>query len=222
MDTAFNEEAAAGYEAWYETAEGARADELEKAVLQHALRELPKGAEILEVGCGTGHFTRWLDDQAWSAVGLDLSGPMLSEAQALNGTPLVQADALRLPFGDGAFDLAAFVTTLEFLEQPQAALAEAARVSEWGIVLGVLNRWSTLSLRRRVRGLFRPTVYDGAQFYGVDSLDKLVRRAVNGIRRVSWRTTLFVPWACGMRPPRWLQDRLPWGGFIAMTVELRS
>jgi SAM-dependent methyltransferase len=213
----FGEDVAAHYEGWYETPEGRRADELEKAVLDYLLQAFAQPDSVLEIGCGTAHFTRWLSDFGLAAVGLDLSAAMLAQAQVLDGIPLVHGDARRLPFADGAFDLTALVTTLEFLEQPRAALAEALRVARRGVVLGVLNRWSVLGLQRRLTGLFRPTVYDAARFYGVGELKRLATGGSTLLiagkqTRVVWQSTLF---------PRcwpWPQARLPWGGFIGMVL----
>jgi len=224
---AFDEHVAAHYEAWYETLDGRRADELEKGVLDWLLKQgwgglssLPPGqakkpalpGSVLEIGCGTGHFSRWLGGQGLTAVGLDYSPAMLAQARALDGVPLVRSDARWLPFADDAFDLTALVTTLEFLEQPREVLAEALRVARGGVILGVLNRWSLMGLQRRLTGLFRPTVYDAAHFYGVGELKRLLRSAAGRQARIVWRTTLF---------PRgwpWSQMRLPWGGFIGMAL----
>jgi SAM-dependent methyltransferase len=226
-NVAFDEHVAAHYEAWYETPEGRRADELEKAILGWllvqewgGLSSLPLGqarkpalpASVLEIGCGTGHFSRWLGGQGLAVVGLDSSPTMLTQARTLDGVPLVRSDARRLPFADGVFDLATFITTLEFLARPQEALAEALRVARCGVILGVLNRWSLLGLQRRLAGLFRPTVYDAAHFYGVGELKRLLRSAAGEQAHIVWRTTLF---------PRgwpWPQMRLPWGGFIGMAL----
>lgn len=215
-DAAFDERIAAHYEAWYETPKGRRADELEKAVLGWLLRSFPRVGSILEVGCGTGHFSRWLSDRGLAVVGLDLSLAMLSEARALDGVPLVRGDAQRLPFADGAFDLTALTTTLEFLEQPQVALSEALRVARHGVALGVLNRWSLLGLQRRLVGLFRQTVYHGAHFYGVGELKRLLRSVAGRKARIVWHTTLFpLGWP-------WSQASLPWGGFIGMALIVRA
>jgi ubiquinone/menaquinone biosynthesis C-methylase UbiE len=207
----FDERIASHYEAWYEMPEGRRADELEKAVLNRLLQGFPRPNNILEVGCGTAHFTRWLSEQGLAVVGLDRSAAMLAQARALDGVPLVQGDALRLPFADGAFDLVAFVTTLEFLEQPGQALVEALRVARRGLLLGMLNRWSLLGLQRRLAGLFRRTVYDAAHFYSVGELQELLRSAGSG-KECAVCTTLF--------PRRWPwpQVRLPWGAFIGMAL----
>jgi ubiquinone/menaquinone biosynthesis C-methylase UbiE len=139
-EVVFGEQAAAHYEDWYGTPEGRRADALEKAALHRLLGCFSRAWSILEVGCGTGHFTRWLSDEGLAAVGLDISAAMLAEARILDSVPLVQGDAVRLPFADGAFDVTALVTTLEFLERPREALAEALRVARRGVLLGVLNR----------------------------------------------------------------------------------
>ncbi len=213
---AFDGEIAARYEAWYETPEGRRADELEKASLRRLLEGLPRASRVLEVGCGTGHFARWLSDRGLEVVGLDLSAAMLAQAQASGGVPLVRCAAQRLAFATGAFDLTVFITTLEFLERPREALAEALRVARQGVLLGVLNRRSVLGLQRRLTGLFRPTVYDAAHFYSVGELERLLRSVAGDDVRVAWQTTLF---------PRWWpqsQSKLPCGGFIAMIGDHRS
>lgn len=234
--THFDERVARYYEAWYQTPEGRSADRVEKASLRRLLGHFPGAGSILEVGSGTGHFARWFREQGLLTVGLDLSAPMLCQASAYqrsaqpasNGARLVQADAYRLPFADGTFDLVAYVTTVEFLEAPAEALAEAVRVASRGLILGVLNRWSALALRRRVAGLFNPTIYETAHFYGVGELKRLLLSVVNGAEdegteqqrpgdqrdRMMWHTTLFPRWL------PWRQARLPWGGFIAMALSL--
>jgi SAM-dependent methyltransferase len=70
----------ASYDAWYQTA-GCRADRLEKALLGRLLADFPGASTVLEVGCGTGHFTRWFSEGSFQAVGLELSRPMLVEAR---------------------------------------------------------------------------------------------------------------------------------------------
>lgn len=104
----------ASYETWYETI-GQRADRLEKALLNKFVIGFLHAHTLLEVGGGSGHFTRWFSKLGLQAVGLDLSPAMLAEARRLGSPPCVQGEALALPFPDGAFDLAALITTLEFV-----------------------------------------------------------------------------------------------------------
>lgn len=218
MSDIFHEQVAAGYESWYETKEGRRADALEKAALLKLLKEFSGARSVLEIGCGTGHFTRWLRDLGWTAVGFDISAHMLREAKTRSDVPLVLGEAVRLPFVDGAFDVTSFITTLEFLSRPDAALAEAVRVAREGVVLGVLNRCSGLALRRRLSGLFRPTVYGHARFYSVKELAQRLRSAVDEAAHVVWVTALYPLWE--YRSPSWPSPlaHLPWGGFIAMAL----
>jgi len=210
LDNPFNGSATvAGYEVWYETT-GRRADYLEKALLRQLLTGFPQAHTILEVGCGTGHFTRWFGEQGLQAAGLDLSWPMLAEAARLGGPPCVRGDALALPFSDGAFDLVTLVTTLEFLPDPVQALAEALRVVQQGLILGVLNRQSLLRWQLKGKG---GEVWEAASFFTPAELGDLVQRAAAGRRvEVIWRTTLWPVWPSDLP--------LPWGGFIGMAVRL--
>lgn len=84
-------------------------------------------ATVLEVGCGSAPCTQWLQGRTRFATGFDLSAGMLSHAQ--KGLPLVQADALELPYRDESFDVvfSAF-GALPFIADLDAALAEVHRV----------------------------------------------------------------------------------------------
>lgn len=203
---------ASRYEAWY-AGEGRRADMLERELLGKLLEAFPSARSVLEIGCGTGHFTRWMVDRGLHAVGLDVSEAMLNEARRLGGPQYLSGDAHALPFADRSHDLTALITTLEFLADPARALAEAVRVARQGVLLGVLNRWSVLTLRYRSSG---KAMWRSARFFGPQELASLVRTAA-GRRagRVSWRTTLW--------PVPGVRDLpLPWGGFIGMAVQLHE
>ena len=144
------ERAAPRYAHWYTTPDGQRVDMAECALLEALLAHFPTASSALEVGCGTGHFTAWLATKGWWVVGLDRAPAMVAEAQHhCPGLPLILGDTHRLPCRGGAIDLVVFVTTLEFLEQPVVALAEAARVARQGLVLVVLNRCSLGGMSRR-------------------------------------------------------------------------
>jgi len=212
MENPFDDPAlAAGYEAWYET-EGRAPDQLERDLLGGLLDDISGTRTILEIGTGTGHFARWLHATGWQAIGMDVSGPMLSQAVRRGGPRYVRADASALPFATGVFDVALMVTTLEFLPDPRRALREAARVARRGVVLGVLNRWHPLAWRRRRSGL---PLWQVAHFYTPPELANLVRQAL-GVKAdmITWRTTLL--------PRFWPQDhsRLLFGAFIGMRVKL--
>ncbi|MFY1637685.1 class I SAM-dependent methyltransferase [Solwaraspora sp. WMMB335] len=92
------------------------------------------GRRVLELGCGAAAGSRWLAGRRAHAVALDLSGGMLRQAtlgarRTGVRVPLVQADALALPFVDGAFDAVwtAF-GAVPFVADSAAVMREAYRV----------------------------------------------------------------------------------------------
>lgn len=167
---------AASYEGWY-AGRGRRADRFEKRTLARLLAGMPRAASMLEIGCGTGHFTRWLAEGCARVVGLDASRAMLAEAAWRDGIPYVRGDAEALPFPDRSFDLVALVTALEFVADPERALREAVRVARSGLLVGALNRWSFSALRRRIAA--RPP-WSAARFLAPRELSRLVRGAAGG------------------------------------------
>jgi SAM-dependent methyltransferase len=92
------------------------------AVEQLATR---RGESVLEVGFGGGALLRRLVASGADAWGIDVSEAMVRRAGGLN-VRLARADAL--PFENGRFDKVVSVNSLYFWPEPQAALAEMARV----------------------------------------------------------------------------------------------
>jgi SAM-dependent methyltransferase len=93
-----------------------------------------RGARVLELGCGAAAGARWLAHAGAVAVGLDLSAGMLHHAAAGSArsgvaVPLVQADALALPFRDGGFDVVCTAFgAVPFVADSAALMQEVARV----------------------------------------------------------------------------------------------
>jgi ubiquinone/menaquinone biosynthesis C-methylase UbiE len=206
-----NEVVASGYEEWY-ASRGRRADRLEKQLLAELLAAFPNAASVLEVGCGTGHITRWLAERGFRVVGVDLSRVMLREAARRDGQRYVLGDALALPFDRASFDIVAMITTLEFVADQPQALDEAVRVARAGLLLGVLNRCSLLALKRKASAR---VPWNTARFVSPRELTRLVGDSVGErLSRLRWRTTLSPV-------PGFGSLRLPWGGFIGMLAQLR-
>jgi demethylmenaquinone methyltransferase/2-methoxy-6-polyprenyl-1,4-benzoquinol methylase len=93
------------------------------------------GDRVLDVATGTGMVAAALARRYGAeVVGLDQSPEMLAGARArLDRSPalrvtLIEGEAERLPFADGAFDHLTFTYLLRYVEDPQATLRELARV----------------------------------------------------------------------------------------------
>lgn len=198
---------AADYEGWYRTV-GQRASRLEKRLLGRLLDDFGPLRSVVEIGCGTGHFTRWLEGTAPLALGADRSLPMLAEARRHGSRRLVAGDASSLPFPDAFCDVVLLVTTLEFVDRPDVVLREAARVARRGLVIGALNRHSLLG--RRLAHRAEPP-WTSARLLTVAELKRLAAGAAPTPRpAVRWRTTLWAVGSCDLP--------LPWGDFIGVSV----
>jgi SAM-dependent methyltransferase len=212
------EQAANRYEAWYATPRGQRADHAERALLEWLLASFPTAQSVLEVGCGTGHFTEWLASKGLKVIGLERAPAMLAELhQRVPELPVILGDAHRLPVRTGAVDVVVFVTVIEFLEAPQVALTEAVRVARQGIMLLVLNRWSLGGLSRRWGPQVRRSLLGQARDYSLASLRPLVQKAAG-------ERLLGVRWASALLPNGlwWGQAPIPLGDIIGMAVTLTA
>jgi ubiquinone/menaquinone biosynthesis C-methylase UbiE len=97
---------------------------------------------VLDVGCGTGGFSRAIAEAASAAVtGVDSSARFIEFATQLapprrGGVDWLVADAERLPLDEASFDRVLLSLVLHQLAEPEAAVAEAFRVLvDGGIVV---------------------------------------------------------------------------------------
>jgi ubiquinone/menaquinone biosynthesis C-methylase UbiE len=84
---------------------------------------------ILDLGCGEGRLARELRSRGENVVGVDASPAMIDLAREADpdGDYRV-ADAAALPLEDGAFQLVVAFMSLQDIDDPERAIAEASRV----------------------------------------------------------------------------------------------
>lgn len=172
------------YERWFAQHQAAYLSEL------RALCEvLPDPGLALEIGIGTGRFAEPLGVR----VGIDPSLRMLEHARR-HGITVVCAVAESLPFRHGVFDHALIVTTICFVDDARAMLAEACRVlkPEGAIVIGFIDRTSRLG-RHYQAHRHESVFYRDAVFFSADEVDRLLFETGFGER--TWRQTLTKPLA---------------------------
>jgi ubiquinone/menaquinone biosynthesis C-methylase UbiE len=119
-------------------------DALERDAIRRTIwRENLQGVRALDVGCGTGRFTRLLLELGATVTAVDTSQGMLAEVRRRSPSArAVLTDARRLPFESGAFDLGISIWVYNHMASYEEAISELCRVSQEGIILGLPNMHS--------------------------------------------------------------------------------
>ncbi len=173
------------------------------------------GAQVLDLCCGTGDMAFALRRQAGKCspkiLGADFSHAMLQRASSKSAsTPVrwVEADALRLPFSDGQFDLVTSAFGFRNLADYDAGLHEIMRVLRPGGECGILDfaepRGAVGSLYRiyfkhmlpaigtLISGVKGPYAYLPASVERFPEPEQMLRRMARaGFREASWKRYTF-------------------------------
>jgi SAM-dependent methyltransferase len=100
----------------------------------------PNGDErAVDVGTGAGTLALALAPMVREVVGVDVVPELLEAARraAPPNVSFIEADATRLPFDNGSFDLTCCRRTLHHIARPELVVAELARVTRPGAVVFV-------------------------------------------------------------------------------------
>lgn len=114
---------------------------LQRAVGDGLLQRLPSDLQVqrwVDLGCGTGHFSRGLAERfpACEGFAVDIAEGMLRHARPLGGAKhFIAGDAECLPLREASADLIFSSLALQWCADFQAVLREAARVLRPGGVL---------------------------------------------------------------------------------------
>ena len=226
-------DAAKRYEAWYQTPKGMLAIRREQGLVADMVSAWPRrGRSLLEVGCGTGIFLDLFYGGGFDVTGLDISQPMLDLARARTGqhATLRLGSAEHLPFDNDEFDYVAMITALEFMGNPEAALAEAFRVAMRGVLVVFLNSWSTYRIECALCTIGRRAKHgcgglnhalDVEKWFSPYEMLRFIRK-VSDRRPSSFRSVLFPPsfvWRFGGAHLPWLH-MFPFGAVAAMRVDM--
>lgn len=170
------------YEGWFRQHQAAYYSEL---LAVRAL--LPWQGLGLELGVGTGRFAGPLG----VGIGIDPSAQMLRYALR-SGVAVVQGGAEALPLKDAVFDYALIVTTICFVDDARAMLAEIRRAlrSKGCLVIGFIDRTSALGqhyMEHQAENVF----YREATFYSASEVEMLLQK--EGFKQQVWIQTLSRP-----------------------------
>ncbi len=210
--------APADYEAWYHTPRGRWIGETEYALAARCLAP-ERGESLLDIGCGTGWFTRRAAADDLLATGLDPQSAWLDYARAHSSPALswVEGDARDLPFTDASFDHVLSIAALCFVGDERQAVAEAVRVTRRRFAIGWLNRSSLLYWQKGRHG--GSGAYRGARWHTA----REVRALFSGlpVKNLKLRSAIYLSsgsgWATWVE--RGVPAVLPWGGMLLASGE---
>jgi ubiquinone/menaquinone biosynthesis C-methylase UbiE len=123
----------------FQTPQGRLFHALEYEQLEKVLAKLPKGARVLEVGCGSGRFVKLLGERGFQIWAVEPSSTMLDvsadKCRKLNNVTLLQGEGAHLCFPASCFD---FVYSIRVTNQTESKdyafrmIREMVRVSKPG------------------------------------------------------------------------------------------
>ena len=100
------------------------------------------GTDALDVGCGSGRWSRWLAERGARVVGIDPAAAMLTVARSLSPTvTFEQMSATNLSFPENSFDIVMAVTVIQHLRpvEQEGAAGAMCRVLRPGGTLFVFD-----------------------------------------------------------------------------------
>jgi ubiquinone/menaquinone biosynthesis C-methylase UbiE len=207
------------YDAWYRTPRGRWVGETEYRLLHKALAPSP-GASVLDVGCGTGYFTRRLAGDGFKITGIDSSPAIIHYAQShrQTGEEYIIGDARDLPFPDQSVDYCVAITSLCFIREQEQVLAEMVRVTRRRIVLGLLNRHSLLYWQKGRHG--GRGAYHGARWHTARAARALLVR--ENLQNIVIRSAIYL--LSGNGVARTMENVVPqnlfFGGFLLVAGDI--
>jgi ubiquinone/menaquinone biosynthesis C-methylase UbiE len=88
--------------------------------LEHILNTIPKGSKVLDIGCGTAHLTKWIQDKGFEVYGIEPSTEMYDFA--VKNFPEINIQkgiSSKLPFENNTFDVIVAFEVLRYLDKDE-------------------------------------------------------------------------------------------------------
>jgi ubiquinone/menaquinone biosynthesis C-methylase UbiE len=147
------------YDSFYDTSMGKKIDHLEKMAVWTYLLKMDLEKKMLEIGCGTGHWTKFFKKKGIEMIAIDVADKMLEAAKSKNqGSVDFRLMSVEdLDFGDHSFSNIISIATLEFVDHLDRTLSEIDRVLKPGgyFLAGCLNARSEIGMKKHEHAIYR-------------------------------------------------------------------
>ena len=165
---------ASEYDKYYDSDFGKEVDKIEQNILEKLLNKL-ETKNIVEIGCGTGHWTQFLSNQGFNIEASDISEKMLYEAKKknINNVAFSIKNAEQLNYANNSIENIIAITSLEFVENQQKAVKEIYRALKPNgfFICAGLNLNSDLGKNKSEN-----EIYKNANFFTNNSLIKMLSK----------------------------------------------
>ena len=163
------------YDDYYDTELGRQVDHVENQLVWYFLTRMALEKPFLEVGCGTGHWTKFFRQKGLELTAIDISEKMLAKARAKNpkNVRFETMNVENMDFPSKTFENVVTIATLEFVDDTERALNEIFRVLKPGgfFLAGCLNELSDIGQRKEENDVFKD-----ARFFTPEQLTNLFSR----------------------------------------------
>lgn len=184
---------------------------------------LPAGSQLLEVGCGAGYMAIEMDRRGHQVHATDASEMMVRRARrnaeqcgASTRLAIDRGDVHNLNFAEASLDLVIAIGVIPWIDDPEAAINEAARVTKPGgyalftsanrmELRNLLDPWRypflrplKLRLKDAIEGAGIRRATPAMTFHSIDSVDTALTKA--DLQKITGLTVGFGPFSLFGRP----------------------
>jgi ubiquinone/menaquinone biosynthesis C-methylase UbiE len=160
------------YDDYYNTDLGSQIDKAEKRGIYDFLNYF-ESKNLLEVGCGTGHWTVFFAEHNFKITGIDISDKMLENAKKKNipNASFRIENVENLSFADNSVDNVIAITFLEFVSNLEKSISEIKRVLKPSgcFLIACLNLNSPIGKMKSENEVFK-----NAHFFESDELFEIL------------------------------------------------
>ena len=182
-----------------------------------------KDKVILDVGCGTGKISRYLNPWSDKIIGIDYSFEMLSNTHGVDKGKFFNMDMNDIGFKDSSFDAATAMGSLEFLDNISSVFKEINRVLKPGglFIFTIRNKLLYAKLYISLRNKFSNSDLKKEDFFITKSYtldDVKYNLEQSGLYLSNWYSTYYLPIEIMQKIPLFHKATINWNNTLSRFI----